>query len=83
MTSSYREEQEVSKNIKRGVLTQKERIPNKKKKSSKGPWKVVGKLFNDKDYTWYHCKTKELAERMVRKHTSGTFNFSMRIEYKE
>lgn len=77
--SDYREESNKAKAVRRGIDDAKTTKLSKKKPKVKGPWKVIGTLFSDKPYIWHHCATKELAEKMMRKHQS--LRATMRIEY--
>jgi hypothetical protein len=77
--SDYREESNKAKAVKRGIVTPRPLHGGKKKPKVKGPWKVIGNLF-DCDYIYHHCATEELAEKMLQKHG---FRERFRIEYQE
>ena len=77
---SYRETSNYGKAVKRGIIEPKPPHANRKKPKVRGPWKVIGPLFDHKGFVWHECATKELAEKMVRK---SALSGRMRIEYKE
>lgn len=78
--SDYQERNNAAKEVRRGIKEPRTPTANKKKPKVKGPWKVVYCGLAWKDWIWHHCATKELAEKMIRKHHRPEM---FKIEYRE
>jgi hypothetical protein len=74
--SSYREQSNAAKAVRRGIAEVKPTAGNKKKPKVKGPWKVIANFFG-RELILHHCETEELAGKMQRKHT-----FAVRVEHR-
>jgi hypothetical protein len=65
--SSYKEQSNAAKAVRRGLAEVKPGQGNKKKPRVKGRWKVIGSVLG-RECIFHHCATEELANKMKNKH---------------